>query len=226
MRRQLLPCANGAKCLPTRFSRHAPAFRTTPIPMKTIGAILLAAGASRRFGDDNKLLASVGGRALVRRVAEAVVESGAGDVVVVTGHERDAVEAALADLTVRFVHNEDWAAGMGRSIARGIRALRPDTSAAFVVPGDMPFLTSTLLQALAGRYADTDDAPIVVPVTGKGAQRNPVLWPRRHFEALAALDGPQGGKPLLESHWDEALRVAVSDESVFADIDTKADLSE
>lgn len=198
--------------------------------METIGAILLAAGASRRFGDDNKLLARIGRRALVRRVAEAIVESGAADIVVVTGHDRDAVEAALADLPVRFVHNEDWASGMGRSIARGIRALRPDTSAAFVVPGDMPFLTSTLLQALAGQYADAnadaDDGPIVVPVTEGGAQRNPVLWPRRHFEALAALDGTQGGKPLLESRWDETVRVAASDESVFADIDTKADLSE
>src|SRR5690606_14894479 len=98
------------------------------------GAVLLAAGASRRFGDANKLLANVGGKPLIRLVAGAIVESGAADIVVVTGHDHEAVEAALSALPLRFVHNEDWPTGMGRSIARGVRALRPETPAAFVVP--------------------------------------------------------------------------------------------
>lgn len=192
--------------------------------MESVGAVLLAAGSSSRFGAANKLVAELDGRPLVRHVADALVESGISDLVVVTGHGREAVEAALGDLPVRFVHNEAWEAGMGRSIARGIRALRPDTPAAFVVPGDMPYLTATLFQALAGRYSDAADERIVVPTTGSGAQRNPVLWPRRFFDGLAALDGTHGGKALLERHWDEAVPVPVSDENVFRDIDTVRDL--
>ncbi|AHB50132.1 hypothetical protein W911_08920 [Hyphomicrobium nitrativorans NL23] len=192
--------------------------------MDRIGAVLLAAGASRRFGDDNKLVADLDGEPLVRRVARILAESSVGDVVVVTGHDRETVEAALDGLSFRFVHNEDWSSGMGRSIARGIRALRPDTPAAFVVPGDMPYLTVTLLQALAGRYADAEGRRIVVPTTEDGNQRNPVLWPRRYFDDLARLDGPEGGKALLKRHWSEALLVPVADEAVFSDIDTPADL--
>lgn len=193
--------------------------------MERIGAVLLAAGSSSRFGDENKLVADLDGKPLVRHVAEALSESGIGDLVVVTGHDRDAVEAALGGLDVRFVHNEEWETGMGRSIARGVRALRPDTPAAFVVPGDMPFLTAALLQALAGRCTDAGGDRIVVPTTEDGAQRNPVLWPRRCFDDLAALDGPEGGKALLKRHWNEAVLVPVTDDSVFADVDTPDDLA-
>ncbi|MBT4095373.1 MAG: NTP transferase domain-containing protein, partial [Nitrospinaceae bacterium] len=69
-----------------------------------ISAILLAAGLSSRLGR-NKLLASLGGKAAVRRVAEAALASKAAEVVVVTGHEREGVEAALAGLSVTLVHN-------------------------------------------------------------------------------------------------------------------------
>ncbi|HRN83736.1 MAG TPA: nucleotidyltransferase family protein [Hyphomicrobium sp.] len=192
--------------------------------MDSIGAVLLAAGSSSRFGDENKLVADFEGQPLIRHVASIVSESGVGDVIVVTGHDRDAVEAALDGLPVRFVHNEDWSAGMGRSIARGIRALRPDTPAAFIVPGDMPFLTAALLEALAGRYADAEGTRVVVPTTEDGRQRNPVLWPRRCFDDLASLDGPEGGKALLQRHWPEALLVPIADASVFTDIDTPDDL--
>lgn len=192
--------------------------------MDSIGAVLLAAGSSSRFGDENKLVADFEGQPLIRHVAGIVSESGVGDVVVVTGHDRDAVEAALDGLPVRFVHNEDWSAGMGRSIARGIRALRPDTPAAFIVPGDMPFLTAALLEALAGRYADVERTRVVVPTTEDGRQRNPVLWPRRCFDDLASLDGPEGGKALLNRHCPEVLEVPIADVSVFTDIDTPDDL--
>lgn len=192
--------------------------------MDRIGAVLLAAGASRRFGDENKLAAKLDGEPLVRHVARILSESGIGDIVVVTGHDRETVEDALDGLPLRFVHNEDWSSGMGRSIARGIRALRPDTPATFIVPGDMPYLTVALLEALAGRFTDAEGSAIVAPTTENGEQRNPVLWPRRWFDDLASLDGPEGGKALLRHHWNEVLRVPVAENSVFTDIDTLDDL--
>ena len=192
--------------------------------MERLGAVLLAAGSSSRFGDENKLVADFEGEPLIRHVATVIAGSGVEDLVVVTGHDREAVEAALDGLPLRFVHNEDWSSGMGRSIARGVRALRPDTLAAFIVPGDMPFLTAALLEALAGRYADAEGDRVVVPTTEDGRQRNPVLWPRRCFDDLSGLDGPEGGKALLKREWSEALLVPVADASVFADIDTPDDL--
>jgi molybdenum cofactor cytidylyltransferase len=109
--------------------------------MPGIGAIVLAAGASERFGAENKLLADIGGEPLVRRVVQGLLRGSIADIIIVTGHERALVETALDTLPVRFVHNENWTSGMASSIVAGVAALPASVDGAYIVPGDMPFLT-------------------------------------------------------------------------------------
>lgn len=189
----------------------------------SLGAVLLAGGASRRFGADNKLLARVEGTVLLARLAREILAGGVTELVVVTGAEAAAYRAALAGIDVRFVHNPDWQAGLGGSVATGVAALSPTLAAAFIVPGDMPRLAAATFQRLADAFGDEPGAPIVVPVTAAGAQRNPVLWPRRHFPKLRALAGDRGGKSLLDTLGEERLDVAFADDSIFFDIDTADD---
>lgn len=188
-----------------------------------LGAVLLAGGASRRFGAANKLLADVDGVSLLGRVAREIVAAGVDDIVVVTGAERAAYDAALAGLAVRCVHNDGWERGLGSSIATGVKALAADDAAAFVVPGDLPNITAAMLGRLAAAFSEARGVRIVVPVTAQGAQRNPVLWPRRFFPALAALTGDRGGKSILDSHGQDRLDVAFDDAALFADVDTPDD---
>jgi molybdenum cofactor cytidylyltransferase len=188
-----------------------------------LGAVLLAGGASRRFGADNKLLAEVSGAPILARVAREILASGVQELVVVTGAEHAAYVTVLDGLPVRFVANALWDDGIGGSIAAGVRALSEIPQGAFIVPGDLPNLTAGVFQRLAEVFTEAAGNRIVVPVTAKGEQRNPVLWPRRLFPGLAALSGPKGGKSLLDSPPDERLDVAFGDESVFADIDTPSD---
>ncbi|MBL8847493.1 MAG: nucleotidyltransferase family protein [Hyphomicrobium zavarzinii] len=188
-----------------------------------VGAVLLAGGASLRFGGDNKLLARVYTAPLIATVARAVINGGVDTVVVVTGAEEDAYTSALSGLPVRFVHNGRWADGMGGSIAAGIRELEDACDGVFIVPGDMPNLTSDVFLLLASVFREKGGTRVVVPVTSKGAQRNPVLWPERQFSKLAALSGPGGGKSLLDTLGDERLDVVFDDESLFVDIDTADD---
>ena len=110
--------------------------------MAEVVAVLLAAGASTRFGTANKLVAEIDGRPLVRAVADAVLGAGVAEVVVVTGADAALIERALQGLPVRFVHNARWQDGMGSSIAAGVAALCDTADAAFIVPGDMPLLTA------------------------------------------------------------------------------------
>ena len=88
--------------------------RTEPAPEngRRVAAVVLAAGRSTRMGAINKLIAEIGGKPLVRIAAEQALASRAKPVIVVTGHERERVEAALAGLPVRFVHNPDYAEGL------------------------------------------------------------------------------------------------------------------
>ncbi len=91
-----------------------------------IAAIVLAAGRSSRMGGANKLLADVGGKAMVRHAAEAALDSGASPVVVVCGHDEPAVRQALAGLDVRCVPNPDYADGLSTSLKVGVGALGRD----------------------------------------------------------------------------------------------------
>jgi molybdenum cofactor cytidylyltransferase len=192
--------------------------------MPGIGAIVLAAGASQRFGADNKLLASIGGEPLVRRVVQALVQSRIADIVVVTGYERALIEAALDTLPVGFAHNKNWAQGLASSIVTGVTALPASADGTFIVPGDMPFLTAVMIGRLTDAFDQYYRTSIVYPATNGGEQRNPVLWPRRFFGDLGALSGPQGAKQLLATLGPECITVAI-DDHLFADIDTEADLA-
>src|SRR5262245_29350302 len=187
--------------------------------MAEIGAVLLAAGASQRFGADNKLLANIGGRPLIRWVAEEIVDNGA-EVVVVTGCDHQALDG----LALRFAHNPNWRRGMGSSIAVGVMVLESQALGAFVAPGDMPVLTSALLKDLMATFNESRGRSIVYPITRAGERRNPVLWPRRFFSLLASLSGPGGAKHLLATSMDSQKPVPVVDEGAFADIDFPADL--
>ena len=122
--------------------------------MAEIGAVLLAAGASQRFGRDNKLLAHIGGKRVIRRVAEEVLDSGA-EVVVVTGCDHLLVEQSLEGLPLRFANNSAWRRGMGSSIAVGVKALGSEALGSFIIPGDMPFLTSALLKYLIAAFKES-----------------------------------------------------------------------
>lgn len=185
-----------------------------------IGAILLAAGNSSRFEGGNKLLATVGAKPLIRRLAEELTAGKICETIVVTGHDRNAIESSVQDLPLRCVFNEDWALGMGGSIATGFVALDWRIDGAFVVPGDMPFVSSGMFETLIETFAELGGQKIVFPVSPAGEQRNPVLWPQALFPDLASLSGKKGGKRLLarvERLW---CPVAGIDERALMDVDT------
>lgn len=182
-----------------------------------VGAVLLAAGASTRFGPANKLLADVQGRPMIRRTAETLRQAIDGPLIVVTGFEAELIEAALDGLSVGFCRNPGWRDGMGSSVAAGIAALPDACSGAFILPGDIPHLTPALLARMCAAF---DGDTILFPVTGDGQQRNPVLWPRRYFPELRSLSGTAGAKALLARHRDGARPVQASDAEL-ADIDTQ-----
>jgi molybdenum cofactor cytidylyltransferase len=189
-----------------------------------IGAVVLAAGLSKRFGGESKLSADLGGEPLVRHGVRAVAGSGLGDVVVVTGREADACREALRDLPVRFVHNPKWEDGMGSSIACGVAALDADLAGAFIVPGDMPFITPDLLRTLIATFNENGERLAVFPTSPAGEQRAPVLWPRHLLPRLRSLSGTEGGKTLLRIIAGDALGMAIADQSLLTDVDTAEDL--
>ena len=193
--------------------------------MLEVGAVLLGAGASTRYGAENKLAAEIGGRPLARIVADTLAACGLSEIIVVTGADTEEVKRALAGLPARFAHNARWQSGMGSSIAAGVSALSSNIAGTFIVPGDMPLLTVSLLRGLAAEFERNGGTKIVYPTTPQGEQRNPVLWPREFFPDLKALSGREGAKALLKSLSDRCIALAC-DPDALVDVDTPADLRE
>src|SRR5581483_11269597 len=114
------------------------------------------------MGGPNKLLAEIGGRPLVRIVAEAALASSAKPVIVVTGHQREKVEAALAGLDVRRVYNPDFAGGLSTSVKAGLAAVPADADGAIVCLGDMPQVSAALIDRLIAAFDPGRGALVVV----------------------------------------------------------------
>ena len=190
-----------------------------------IAGVVLAAGQSRRMGRANKLVAEIDGTAMVARVVDAVLASQARPVIVVTGHQRQAVEAALADRDVGFVHNPDYAAGLSGSLKAGIAALGPEIDGALVCLGDMPRIGSNHLDKLIAAFNPAEGRAICLP-TGDGKRGNPVLWGRQFFAEIADIAGDVGARHMIGEYAELVREVAIDDDAIFIDIDTPEALAE
>jgi molybdenum cofactor cytidylyltransferase len=186
---------------------------------RNVAAIVLAAGRSTRMGGPNKLLAELDGKKLVRIATEQALASKASEVIVVTGHQADLVEQALAGLKVKFVRNPDFAGGLAGSLKAGISAVPERNDGAVICLGDMPLIDADLIDRMIDSFAPDRGNLIVVPVS-EGRRGNPVLWSRRFFSELMTLDGDIGARHLIAKHAEVVAEVPVDGESAFLDIDT------
>jgi molybdenum cofactor cytidylyltransferase len=188
-------------------------------PVRSFAAVVLAAGRSSRMGGPNKLLAEIGGRPLVRIVVEQALASRARPVVVVTGHQRERVEAALAGLPVKCVHNPHYADGLGTSLKAAIAGLPAEVDGAIVCLGDMPQVDAALIDRLIGAI-DPDKGALVAVPTIDGKRGNPVVWSRPFFPDLTAVEGDVGARHLIGRYAEAVVEVPVSGDAALTDIDT------
>ena len=201
-------------------SRGLPRVGTAEAPRAPrIAAIVLAAGRSSRMGGTNKLLADVHGTPLVARTVDAALASSARPVVVVTGHQGDAVRAALAGRPVTFADNPDFADGLSTSLRAGLAALPAEVDGALVCLGDMPTVEPSVLDRLIAAYNPTEGRAICVPVA-QGRRGNPVLWDRRFFADMARVSGDTGARHLIGQNIEQVCEVPVDQDGVLDDVDT------
>ena len=188
-------------------------------PVRSIAALVLAAGRSSRMGGPNKLLAEIGGRPLVRIAVEEALASQARPVIVVTGHQRERVEAALAGLPVDFVHNPYFADGLGTSLKTGIAALPAQSDGVIVCLGDMPQVDAAMINRLIGAIDPAKGSLIAMP-TIEGQRGNPVVWSRRFFPDLMAVEGDVGARYLIGRYTEAVAEVPLSGKAALTDVDT------
>jgi molybdenum cofactor cytidylyltransferase len=200
-------------------TRPQPRSEAVPEKGRNIAALVLGAGRSSRMGGPNKLLAEIGGRPLVRIVVEQALASRARPVIVVTGHQRERVESALGGLPVKFVHNPNFADGLGTSLRAGIAALPAEVDGVIVCLGDMPQVDAALIDKLIGAL-DPDKGALVVVPTIDSKRGNPVVWSRRFFADLMTVEGDVGARYLIGRYPEAVVEVPLSGTAALTDVDT------
>lgn len=189
------------------------------MPLMGWRALILAAGAGRRFGGA-KLLAPLDGAPVIRRTVEAVMAAGFDDVIVVVGEHGSAIGDALAGLDCRLVEAPDWEQGMAASIRAGIASLADEGEGAFLFLGDMPLVPIALCGDLA-RLAGQSGHAARPRVDGKPG--HPVAFLRAAWPDLMQLSGDRGAGAVLEGR---PVAYLDTDESgALLDIDDPASLA-
>ncbi len=202
-------------------SRPQPRAGGAAAPVRpTVSALLLAAGASSRMGGRDKLLEEVEGEPVLRRMARALADSAAAEVVVVLRPEDRARREALRGLAVRTVDNPSAAEGMASSIRAGLAAARPDADAVVVALADMPEIGARHVDALIAAYDPEAGRAICRAADEQGRPGHPVLFGRRFFENLGRLTGDEGARELLRAHADLVALTPTPGRGARLDLDT------
>lgn len=156
------------------------------------------------------------------RIVRTFLDAGVDDVVVVVGHEADAIVSSFSasGLPARFVVNHDYDRGQWSSLVAGLGVVdRPGVSATLMTLVDVPLVTADTVRAVLACYRRTH-APVVRPTSGS-RHGHPLLVDRSLFAELRAADPAEGAKPVIRAHATAAGDIAIVDEGAFRDIDTE-----
>lgn len=213
--------------MPAKFwaARFVDAWSLMSMPdsNRNVVAILLAAGAGRRFdpsGNQNKLLATINGNQVAVLSARHLIDAGL-HVLAVVRPDEPTLAGLLAQAGCEVTVCEDAALGMGHSLAHGVATVlksgRPD--GLLIALADMPFVNPSTIDAVSALVSAENS---IVAAATNGIRGHPVAFWRAHFDALTALDGDQGAGGLLRQH--HVTLIEADDDAVIRDIDQPKDL--
>ena len=185
-----------------------------------VSAIILAAGASTRFGSPKQLL-DWRGQPLLRHVIMQTLAAPVSEIIVVLGAHAARISPVVQGLPVVLARNPRWQAGLSGSVALGLRALRSPADAALFLLADQPEISAELMARLITAFAESR-APIVAPRVA-GRRGNPALFARELFPELMQVQGDQGGRALMQ-RYQERIQWVAADERALFDIDRPRDL--
>lgn len=196
---------------------------SNPIPPFRFGAIILAAGASKRMGTPKQML-PFQGQPLVKRAAETALQSSAWPVIVVLGANAEIIRPTLARLPVLIADNSAWAEGMAASVRAGMTVLQQFSralDAVVIALCDQPAFSAEVIGQLVS--AQQRDRRSIVAARYNHRNGAPALFLREHFPALAALTGEEGARHLLNG--DPSRVTPVDLPQLSLDLDTPEDYS-
>jgi molybdenum cofactor cytidylyltransferase len=189
--------------------------------MQKIGAVILAAGESSRFGRPKQLV-QFRGKSLVRRVVDAAKDANCSVIVVVLGSKREQIERELKETDAIVAENRDWRRGIGSSIRVGVeRAVNqaPDIAAMVLLTCDQPFVKTDTIERLIAMREKTKKA--IVASSYSETLGVPALFDRSCFQELLTMPDDSGAKSMILSNRERVAELLFPEGKI--DIDTAPD---
>ncbi len=187
--------------------------------------VILAAGASRRFGAPKQLI-KWRGKYLIEHVLDVSLRSHLDSLALVLGHESEKILAALGKKIhhprVTAAINHEHRDGMSGSLRLGLSLVRETHPSVMFLLGDQPFLDSDFINLLLARFR-ASEKKICVPVH-QGKRGNPTIFSRHFYDLMMDIEGDVGAREIIRAHPENVLQVEVDNPLHLFDIDTQADL--
>lgn len=185
--------------------------------MLKIGAVVLAAGESKRMGFP-KMLLPFNGKPILSVVLKTVIDSGINYIIVVLGHKSEKLIPLVESTTADYCINHNFQNGMLSSVICGIRHCRQQADAIMIFSGDQPLITVDAINLLIDSYKKTDKE-IIIPVFD-GKRGHPVLIGSTLIGEIEKLDPEIGLRGLSQEYSYEVLEVVSNDQGIIKDFDT------
>jgi len=184
-----------------------------------IGAVILAAGLSRRMGE-TKLTLMLDGSPIVEHVIHSLEVSEIDDIVLVYSDYTKDVKKIADKHGIRSVNNMMAESGMSTSVKKGLSEMLGSEGVMFLL-GDQPFIETKDINKLITQFKENRQK-IIVPVNynGKG---NPIIFPEKYFNEIMTVEGDQGARKVLHNHEEDIVFVEILDSKIQFDIDTAED---
>ncbi len=186
-----------------------------------LSILIPAAGASKRLGQ-SKQLVRYKSVSLIQNAVNIASSIGPGQVIVITGHQASVVKNAVDETPVRWVHNANWSAGMGSSIAAGAAVINQPSAAVMILLCDQWRLEASDLRLMAETWHSNPDRIICAQANKQNMP--PVIFPTDFLGQLQTLEGENGARDILQSNPELLFPVPLK--NALFDLDTAAGLSQ
>lgn len=174
------------------------------------------------MGDPNKLLLQLDGKPMIYSVCKTVMEAKINQLILVTGHDRFAIEKAVPKGIDNIMFNKDWKRGMMSSISVGLSALDIDVDGTMIILGDMPLIRTNTINLLFNEFKKNKCDKIIFPLYIE-EQANPVIFPKKYFSEILDFEGDIGCKKIIKKYHEDTIGVSLNSDEVVVDCDTMDD---
>ncbi|MFY0686780.1 MAG: nucleotidyltransferase family protein [Cyclobacteriaceae bacterium] len=185
-------------------------------------AIVLAAGASSRMGN-NKLLLDKNGKPMIEWTIDSVSRARIQQLVIVSGRDADVIQTIANAYDCKVVHNSSYSSGLTSSIKLGVDACSQNGSGLMICLGDMPMITTNQYNQLIDRFDENKQNGIVRPYFGD-QPGHPVIFAASYRQQLLECDEMEGCASVIQSNKGHLVELPVDSTSFVQDFDRPSDL--